>query len=389
MCRAVRIFFTLGFLCQLLAAPANARVRRLLDFDGTIVDDQSETSTWRTYWLLIRVDQLHSVMQPMPMSSGAPATIRISYREYLKYMKHLARDEIFNLLETVPLEDDPLLKGRRREFVPGFYRVDPAQTFKYYRPATDQKNKSYIINDYNHAKTRTAIMTARDDGKVYDWRGPAWRLFQAGMSDPSTVGDTKIFSSRWHTPQEVEALMQLWKADGEIGFTNGFDIRGRPTQLTFYSLSAPESRLYSRDPSELAARKAQIVRDEATALLHAPFVPGDESHTLIVAEDEPRYVDAVAVALRELSSSPGFVHQMKFVLFNTTVHPSDLASARYKWPYTVFERGTARPATSQEIQEWEAPSSAWTPPTKMSETHDASLAGVCNSAFNPSLGDRN
>jgi hypothetical protein len=332
------------------------RVVRLLDFDGTIVDDQSDFSAWRSYWTLVRVDELHTMMQSIPAVEGAPPTVEISYRDYLRNRPLFARQNVFNSLERVRLEEDPIFRGRPREFVPGWYQVDPALTFKRYRPGT--RGQNYILRDWEHAENRARIMNERSGGKPhYDWRGPAFALFFAGMSDPATVGDTKVFSARWHTPDETQELMDAWAKAGAIPFSRGVNSRGDATTIKWHSLSSPEARLFSSDSRQLAARKAQVVQDEATALLHAPYDGRPSPHTLIAAEDDPRNVDAIAAKMLELSTSGGFSYNVKFVFFNVS-SDADFKFAKYPFRFAVFERGRARSATEAEILSWTTPAPA-------------------------------
>lgn len=350
-------FLLPSFVVVAAASGAQAgRTVRLLDFDGTIVDDQSATSTWRTDWILARIDRMHSAMQVVPAQEAAPPTLSVSYRDYLRYANRLGRDGMINSLTPVPLDPDPVFRGRPRSFVPGWYQIDDSITFKRYEPTP--RGTDYLVQDWQNAELRTRYMNASGSlpgPAPYDWRGPGFSLFHAGMSDPSTVGDTKIFTRRDPTDAGGQRLLDAWAAGGVIGHSRGVDGLGGATTVKWHSLvGGPESVLFSHGSRHLAADKAQVVQDEATALLHGPHDGTPGPHTLIAGEDDPANVDAVARIMAELSASGDFAYGITFVLLNAS---SDEAfkTARHRFRYSVFERGRARGATAEEIASWTAP----------------------------------
>lgn len=354
-----------AWLCVLVMGLSWARDVRLLDFDGTIVDDHSPQSSWRTYWVLVRNDEPTSAMQVAP--SGVPATLRVSYRDYLHTVRFLGRSDVFNSLTPLSLEPDPIQRGRPNVFIPGHYYVDPAMSFKYYRPAVG-RGKSYLVRDYLHARERTEILNSADEAQ-FSWRGPAWSIWAAGLAQPETVQDTKIFTSRWHHEWEWGEWLRLLKEHGEIRQIEALDHAGRMIRPVVHNLKSPEARVFSRISGSLAEKKVQVVLDEAMALLHSP---GREKHRLLVAEDEPRYVEAIGLALRDLSGSYGYRHRIQLFLFNTGLD-WEREGSPFADAWTVFEDGFHRPATADEIASWSQVSS--------SEAGFAITARACSSLF--------
>jgi hypothetical protein len=350
-------------LVTLQTSVSDAKVVRLLDFDGTIVRDQGPYSTWRTYWILQRVDQLHSMMQPVPYLVEAPETLQISYNEYVQFNRYLAKDGMINSLTAVDLEKDPLRPDRPTSFIPGFYQVDDNLTFKYYRPS-GKPNKNYLLSDYREAVKRTALLNQNGETR-YDWRGPAFALFQGGLARPDSVADTVIFSARWSYQPQVQQLIEEMHKDREVVYAQGVNLDKSKSFVRFHALSAPESLLFGR--SGIGSKKVAVLNDEVRQLLwstspkHLELAVsgraaknGDtgETHTMIVAEDDPRYVDDLRRALENLSSDLYYSANIKFVLFNSGTS-ENIKSARWKWKYTVFERGIGREALPQEIDFWE------------------------------------
>lgn len=343
--------------------PAQAKIVRLLDFDGTIVRDHGPFSTWRTYWILQRVDQLHSMMQPVAGLREAPETLQISFDEYLAYNRFLAKNGIINGFQSVLLERDPLRPNRPLSFVPGFYQVEDNLTFKYYRPS-GQPNRNYILSDYREALARTKILNSEGETR-YDWRGGAFSLFRAGLGKKESVGDTVIFSARWSYPSQLQQLVEQMRKDGFIANSVGKNFDGTKAYVRFHALSAPESLVFGR--GGIGRKKVAVLTDEVRQLLwsaspkHRELAVGEsaakagkfiEAHAIVVAEDDPRYVEDLRKAMENLSSDLYYSTKIKFVLVNTGAQDA-IQSARWKWKYTVFDRGIGREALPEEIAFWE------------------------------------
>lgn len=343
------------------------RIRRILDFDGTINNDQGPTSTWRTYWQLERIDNQHTLLSPVPVAEGAPSSVFLSYREYLELVQLVGRNGLFNSTQPVRLEADPVFLNRPLEFVPGWYQVNPTTTFRFYRPAS--RGDGYLVRDLNYAEERTRILNAGTDGRTFTWQGPAWGIFAAGTDSPERIEDLVISTSRWHERHEWQAFFDRLKAMGAIAHSHGRSRDGQETAIRVHNLKSPESRLVASDTQELVHAKARVINFEATDLIHSRRLPGsvsDEPDILVVGEDDPRYVDSIVRQIEELSATGNFVYDVRFVFFNAT-QEQFLSSARYPFRWTTFERGRGRVSTAAEIAEILAPSA----PSAVTRVSDA------------------
>jgi hypothetical protein len=373
-----RIFGWIMQLALLMAfglAPfgTHARTLYLLDFDGTITDDQSPLSSWRTPWILRRIDRLRSLLQPNPARLELPQTIEISYREYRQLARLLGKgDGQINSLQPITLAPDPLHPEKETEIIPGYYAVDEHISFKYYRPAR-RRYYSYLVNHLEEAVKRTQILNDDLVGRLgreplpeekYKWKGLAFPLVQLALSNPETVTDLVVMTARWHAEWEFQKFLKTLRDLGEIQYVHGSD-RGRRRVLPrFHSLAEPESLQFGRHG--LGSKKANVVMAEAAQLLNSPANFHEElsadpveaakgvrrsTHAMIVGEDDPRFVDSIRKTLEALSGELYYSHKIKFILLNTG-SDEDLKQARWPWRWTVFHLGFGREATLDEVAQW-------------------------------------
>lgn len=364
-----------------------AKVVGLFDIDGTLNNDKGSSSAWRTPWLLKRLDHMHSLFQqspnkpieveltdakqiayynqrfgthhdvntPVRVAINLPQQIAVSYDEYSKYQELWAKSEtVAGALKPILLDYDPLRQNKERLIIPGYFRIFDL-TFKYYRERSGG-GKNYIVQDYEQGKQRVQAL-----GAPFEWKGRAFALFQAFMAHPETVLNAQRFTSRGHRSEEYWQWDDHMVADGEIAFATGPDGK-RPI---VHSLSQPEARIYGQS---LVEKKVQVVKGAAEALFrttapkHKELAPDAEraaqgieveTHTVIVAEDEPSYVAAIANYMVNLSGSY-FADRIKLVLFNTG-SDEEVAQSRFPWRWTVITGRDGRPATEAEIQKWHEP----------------------------------
>lgn len=372
----IGLFFIVAFL---LGSRVEAKVYGLFDFDGTIVRDRGEQATWITPWLLKRVEQLHSTAQrapnkpleilltdtrhiayynarageshpldqPLKVSLQMPEQLGVSYDEFIRLEPFLARGEsILGGLRPVLLNPDPLFPERNLLIVPGYYRLFDS-TFKYYREAASFRHKNYLRENFIQARARQKLS---DPDKT--WKGEAFELFAAFMAHPSTVGNAQIFTSRGHQPREYKELWEEMARAGEI--KNARTVDGR--YLTAHSLSQPEARIFGR---ALAERKVQVVKNVMSSLFYSSGERHEiqnsrgkaQVHTLLIAEDEPSYVDTIAQYLLDVSGGY-YADRVEIVLLNTGTD-EEIAKARFPFRWTRFEPGRrAMAATPEQIANW-------------------------------------
>lgn len=374
----VGIFYVVVLFSHL----TQAKIVGLFDFDGTLVEDRGPVATWITPWVLKRLEQLHTGFQQLPnqpvevtlndplqieyynrrhgtqfpldrsvrVSLDLPEQIHISYDEYHRLEGDLAKGEaVFGGLRPVLLNPDPMRPERELLIVPGYYRSFDL-TFKYYRESTGLRPKNYLRADLLQARERTRLL-----GGASHWQGFAFPLFQAFMANEISVSNVQIFTSRGHKLTDYSGLWDELARGGEIGVSKG---KGGIRPLV-HSLSRPEARIFGRT---LAEKKVQVVRAVLESLYHSSgpkhWVENRSGpalrHTLIIAEDEPSYVDAIAQFLLNMSGSY-YADRIEMVLVNTG---SELEVKNAKFPYrwARFEPGRrVRAATEAEIANWHDP----------------------------------
>ncbi len=361
-----------GVLFCLLLQPSEsqAKVRYVLDIDGTLVNDHGADAGWRTLWILKRVEQRHTTLQPNPESTvdadgqrvDAPDLLAVSYGEYKALLGSWAKDErMLGDLRPVVLKADPIDRPTALRIIPGMYRVSPDITFRNYRPG--KEGRSPLKDDLAAAIKRQEVSR----GKLR-WQGIAFPLLQYGLSNPHTVDSIVISSSRYHSEQDTEDFLSALRESGWIKHITGQSADGRPLKVRTHYLRDPEALIFGKS---LATQKAKTAMDEATQLLtgmqelHQELVTDEaqakagvtaQLHTLIVAEDDPRYAGSVSVQLEMLSSDLHYSQKMKFVLLNAGSE-DDIAGSRWPWRWTVFDNGFGREALSEEIQLWTGHSS--------------------------------
>jgi hypothetical protein len=326
---------------------SEAVYKYILDFDGSIVRDGELTDPWRTPWVLVKVNGVTTSAQLSSTVVNAPRTIQVSFAEYTTHLNRWAKaDQLLADLSPIELEEDPFLE-RPNVIIPGLYRVEPSQTFVYYRQSTERDN---ALEDYYAAKERL-----RSQGRdLNEFMGEAFPLLQKAMSRPETVGDVTIFTAR---DMDLQPLIDLWADEGHIVHSVGMNKRGREVTPRVNRLQGMESILHGRNLIEgkvgtvkEAARETSIGNSKKTWDYGAKNPELIEfGHTIIVVEDDPKNFMAVAEVMLELSAEYR-LKETKYVLVNAASDSmisnlSRFSSSRW-W---VFYGGFARPATEKEV----------------------------------------
>lgn len=358
---AARVALVLAVLGPVPSARAD--IRYILDFDGTINHDQGVNAGWRSFLRLKRIEERHTAMQPNPGEKfrtpeggefDLPPTIDISYGEYRRYLSRWGKGEaMIGDLRPVQLDADVVGPQLTLWTVPGLYRLSADVSYYRFRPSTDGTN--YLLEDYEAAKRRESLTKG-----AVTWRGRAFPLFQAALAHPDSL---VVLSARSNPEAAFLELFAAMETDRWIPSAVR-TVDGVVQQPRFHLLTSADAVLWNA--RSIAERKARAVEKEAEQLLVGPFLPHDElvpeisgaraglkrpMHVVLVAEDEPSYVQAVGKKLEQLSHEARYANQIKFVLFQTGTD-QDVRDSSWTRRWTVFDRGFAREALPEEIAAW-------------------------------------
>ncbi len=333
---------------------SQAKYTYILDFDGTIVDDARTESSWKTPWVLRRIDRVRSSTQLSDELRRAPQKIQISFAEYVFNLgKWSVGDGSIGNYSPIQLPEDPFLI-RPKQIVPGYYYVDLNVTFRFYKTGSEGEN--YAVQNYLEAKER--IKKSKLD--PMDFAGRAFPLLAQATNDPLTVGNLHIFTARDQSQRQFNELFDLLQRHGHIEHAIGKNKRGLPTTPTVHNLQGIDSILYGRS---LVEGKLSVVESIARQLSNssAPktldYSAKDpskiiETHTVIVAEDDPTNATAIIDLLVSLSHANS-TRKIKLVFMNTA---TDKVLSGLSYPYNskwlVFEQGFPRQASPQEVSNY-------------------------------------
>lgn len=375
-----------GLSLLLLVSPfaANAKIVRILDFDGSIVNDHGPTATWITPWVLKRVEELHTTLQqapnesitvdivdpeqiayinqkhgkdfelnkPLRWSLQLPETLQISYDEYVRFQNEWAASEAsIGGLKPVLLNADPLHPERERLILPGYYREFDS-TFTYYRSSSSGEN--HLLPQFEEAEARAAAL-----GAPATWKGQGFDYLVAGLSQSSTVQDVHVLTKRGQKAKEFYELFDKMKSKGLFRYSVSADGK-RPDII---ALSLPEARIHGRSTVE---QKVNAVRNifestvrsagskhmelsvDSTGRSTSEKKPG---HVLLIVEDEPAIFDGfIEMALKLSGGISG--DQVKIVLVNAG-SDEDVRRSRFPYRTVVISAGRqVREALPEEIGAW-------------------------------------
>lgn len=345
-------FITLTFV--FICISSEAKYIYIFDFDGTLVDDSRVNSSWKTPWILRKIDQVRSSAQLNQSLVQASDNIEISAGEYITYMGQWSvGNGSIGSSKEVKLIKDPYLK-RPESIIPGHYYVDPNLTYKFYRSNADGIN--YLVTNLQEAQAR--IKNQKLD--PLDFTGPAFSVFQTAMADPLTVGDVHIFTARNQSAEEFQTFFDQLKLFGLIENSAGLNRRGLVTMPTVHQLQGIESILYGRSLTE--GKKNVVDRivklatntNSPTSFDYSAENPSEivSTHTIIVAEDDPINIKVLIQLMTELSHGHS-TRNLKLVLMNTA---SESILVRNPFPnnqrWLVFNHGFVRAATEKEINNY-------------------------------------
>jgi hypothetical protein len=348
------VFSFLSFFVLSTPIHTQAKIVYVLDFDGTIVDDAHIASPWKTPWVLRRIDRLNSSTQVNQNLIQSPETIEVSFAEYISLVgKWSVGNGSVGSYREARLNQD-LYLNRPKTIIPGYFFVDENSTFRFYKKGPHEEN--FLLLNYQQAMER--IKKQKLD--PLSFAGSAFPMLMKAMSNPLTVGDVHIFTARNQGDEAFQMFFEQLEADGFIANAIGQNKRGLPTRPTIHQLQGIESILYGRNLVEGKKSVAEsIIRQlsNSSAELTQDYSAADptkvvQTHTVIVAEDDPNNVKALVQLLNELSHGHT-TRNLKIVLMNTApdhILQSSLFPFNMKW--VVFNHGFPRPATSQEIKNY-------------------------------------
>ena len=373
------VFSILNFFILFTTVQIQAKVVYVLDFDGTIVDDADIASPWKTPWVLRRIDRINSSTQLSQNLIQSPETIEISFAEYISLMgKWSVGNGNVGSYREAKLSADPFL-NRPKTIIPGYFFVDENSTFRFYKKGPQEEN--FLLLNYQQAMER--IKKQKLD--PLSFAGPAFPMLMKAMSNPLTVGDVHIFTARNQGDEAFQIFFQQLEADGFIANSIGQNRRGLPTRPTLHQLQGIESILYGRNLVEGKKSVAEsIIRQlsNSSAELTQDYSAADPSkviqtHTVIVAEDDPNNVKALVQLLNELSHGHT-TRNLKIVLMNSA--PDHILQASlfpYNMKWVVFNQGFPRAATAQEIKNYTGEKSL--PQSHLDQKVDLASNSMCSS----------
>ncbi len=344
------ITFTFISLCF----SAEAKYVYIFDFDGTLVDDSRINSSWKTPWILRKVDQVRSSAQINSSLTQATDNIEISAGEYIAHMGLWSvGNGSLGSSKEIKLIKDPYLK-RPEVIIPGQYYVDPNITYKFYRSSVEGTN--YLVTNLYEAKSRIESQRL----SPFDFAGPAFPVLQKAMQSAATVGDVHLFTARNQSAEEFQSFFDQLKLFGFLENSRGINRRGLLTTPSVHQLQGIESILYGRSLTE--GKKNVVDRiiklttntNSPTTFDYSAENPNEivSTHTIIVAEDDPSNINVLIHLLTELSHGHS-TRNLKLVLMNTA---PDFILQRSPFPkntkWLVFNHGFVRAASENEIKNY-------------------------------------
>jgi hypothetical protein len=345
----------------------SAKTIYILDFDGTIINDSSLDSPWKTPWVLKKIDQVSNSAQLDPDLNKLPSTIQVSFAEYMKYYSDWGKgNSSIAGLKKITLPADLYLE-RPQVIIPGYYFADPNLTFQYYKASHNGAN--YLIDDYQKAKERLRLSRSQKIAFL----GDAWDLFQHVLSDLSTVGNLNLFTARTQTQEDFIEFFKALEIDGLIKYSKGYNKRNLQVTPTIHNLQGPDSILTGRS---LVEGKKNVVIATVKQLSNSSAEPTldysisdpsktDYMHTVVIGEDDPNNISNLLKTLKELSYGT-YTRKIKLVLFisgpfETVLEyksriskkvPLDPKNFETQARWIVFDQGLLRYATMDEINNY-------------------------------------
>ncbi len=348
----ILFYFCIVFISLSLSAKEKAgSIFLFTDFDETLI--RSIDSPWKSYFILNKIEELHSIIQHTDNYEKMPLKFPISTDELSKMEYFLGKGpRRINRTDLFKLNQDLVYTDRPSYIIPGYYELNDAVSFKRYR---HNPKVNYLLEDYLHTKTRQN----KDRRSFY---GLSYDTFSWLMKNPSG-GEIIVNTLRG---QKVEDFRQLFEA-----FVEHKDLEKMYSKSEFnskfrlYSANSLGSRMHGR---YLHEKKKNALTNELQDIVHRNLEEGEgflhtnmdkalrgkreKKHLIIIAEDDPDLVSELFKKTQELSQQPLYRNKIKFVFFNAGridfVEDDKLFNGHRIF---VFHNGYYRPIIEQELNE--------------------------------------
>ena len=282
----------------------------ITDFDETLV--RSTNSPWNSYYILYRINSMHSIIQHTEEYENSPLRFPVSIDEFyrMEYLLGQGSKKV-NRFTPLTLKEDKRYSERPQIIIPGYYRIHEEASYPRFR---HNPKMNYLLEDFIHMKEN------RKKGDKRSFRGISYNLFSWLMQN-STQGEVVIHTARSQLHIDFAELFKAFVKEGDLPrMTSNFRV---------HSATALESRLFGNSIGE---KKASAVEMEVQQLSSMALKEGEgfihankekalrgekeKRHLVVVAEDDPRYAYELFRKTQKLSQENLYRNKIKFVFFS-------------------------------------------------------------------------
>lgn len=314
----------IAFTTLFSAQAAFAARAYIFDYDGNIVEDRKELGgIHKTLYRLFRVHYRTTMVQPEAIGSEVidishydyENLTRVTYEPITRYPRPslmLSRGEgQVGSLSEYTLEDG-------RVIVPGYYRIDPYQTYFRYNESLDGRN-------YFEESFAEAFALSRKGKGILE--GPMFDLFYSLINNPETRPYVWVMSSRGHSQKEIieklkndrdkRKLIAADVTDAEIESLAKRHLMLMRPEYQHYdnSMGVPRiSVLKGKIAAEIALRVSVANPKNFRTILHPSGERPATIGEVFFSDDRFEYLEAVHNEFRNLA---GRRLPVKFMIFNS------------------------------------------------------------------------
>ena len=356
--KSVRQF---AYLILFLSIAVQANLKKaelyIFDWDGTVVEDRNVyKGAHQVPFVLFRINYKGTAYQPDILG---PDEIEISYNDYERLTRGtydpITREHIDPLLlargegKLGSIQEFTLEDGRK--IIPGFYYLDPTDSYRYFR---ESKDVNYY--DYFFQKAYKAHKKSKGEMSI---KGEAFDLYYKLINNPETINSVYVLTARAHSQAEVFAKLKNDRDQRKLIAKTVSDDELRSLAQRHYMLMRPEFLHYHNRmgvPS-LSALKAGVISDLALALLRShPTKYVERLHpngeffskgvNLVLLEDRYENLKAMHESLQDIVNR-------HYGLLKVTVHnagrPEDIELLEKPKTYVMTAYNHERELASEEI----------------------------------------
>lgn len=322
--RPLGYFVTLLGVIWAFSGVARAEKVYYIDVDGVFFEDRGEYGgTFKTGYKLFRIDQRANTLQSVP---SGPKEIVVFHQDYEKLKPHLGHgnNRPGNLNMKYTLEDGT-------EITVGDYQIIAPETFEYFR-STDKasKRRNYWLRD---------IKAAQEISPNHEYRGPIWPLLRRLLSNEKTAKQVRLISARGHRKKDFkEVFTHLEK---EFPYPPDYK------KSSFVDL--PEFDRYDLNGS-VSKKKVEKIADLAASLHRVRLEPGEQMHTIVLADNNQRTIDYAYAKFMEIARSRRTPVRFEIWNMGTEEEVEAARIQRHRPRFAVIEiDGTFREMTAKEL----------------------------------------